>query len=452
MKILIKNGTVATENWLKKVDVLIQDAKIKAVAQKILPSKDCMVIDAKGKYVLPGLIDAHTHYSLISRGTVTADDFINGSKVAAFGGVTTVIDFADNEKGKTLAQSASDRINAMKSAMGVDFAIHQGVYRVDDDIESQLKQLISLGVKVLKIFTTYRDVGYLIEDKKKLTELFTLAKKYNLLLTAHCEDNSTIESALDNHKGDFLPPSHAELRTDRAEALAIRFLGSISLKTGCPLYIVHTSSALGLREIQSLKAKGALVYTETTPTYIFKEKSLLSRDDGALFVMTPPLRTQKDNLKIQSAIKNGDVDVIATDHCAFTREQKLSRADNCTKAFPGVPGTGEMFASCYTYLTKGAKKLSLPQLVSLMSTNPAKIFGIYPKKGTIEVGSDADIAIFDPSIQYSPSDDIISSSGYTIFDTDTFTGKFCTTILRGNVIMQDGKYNPIKGEFIRENR
>lgn len=450
-KILIKNGKVVSTEWIRKCDVLINGEKIELVADKIA-CKDAKVIDAKGKYVLPGLIDSHTHYSLISRGTVTADDFVNGSKVAAFGGCTTVIDFADNEKGKRLSQSACDRIEAMKKGMGVDFALHQGVYRVDEDIEKQLCELEESGVCVLKIFTTYRNVGYLIENKNDLEKLFRLAKKKNMLITAHCEDNQIIEDTDASYKGDFSPSSHAVLRPDTAEAVAIRTLGSIAKKVGTSLYIVHLSSFAGLKEVRVLRRKGVKVYAETTPTYLFKEKSMLERPDGAQFIMTPPLRTQKDNRELINALKNAEIDVVATDHCAFTKEQKISSSADCRTTYPGVPGTQEMFSSLSTYCTTGANKLSLTNLVALTSTNPARIFGLYPKKGLIAPGADADVVIFDLKEKWKPCDNVVSSSGYTLFDTDEFTGRVVTTILRGNIIMDEGKYYPISGKFLEENR
>ena len=456
-EILIKNGLVVDSEQMRKADVLIKDGLISKIEEKIDPSienKDIKIVDAQGKVVMPGLIDAHTHYHLVSRGTVTCDSFVQGSRLAAFGGVTTVVDFADHNKGMGLVESANYRLDEMRPGMAIDYTIHQGVYGhgYNSTIGKQLEDLKKMGIKTLKIFTTYRNTGYLIENQDDLLDLFKNAKRLGMMVCAHCEFNPLIEELSDNWKGDFSPASHAKLRPAEAEGKAIELFGGIALKANCPLYVVHVSSQSGLEAVRSLRRKGLEVYVETTPHYLFLDKSYLEGPDASLYVMTPPLRDKSDNVALQSAVEAGEVQVIATDHCAFTREQKLSSSD-CRTIYPGIPGTEEMFILLNTFSQKEGKKLPLTKLVELMSTNPAKLFGIYPQKGSLEVGTDADICIFDPDIKWTLEDNNVhSASLYTPYRGFKVQGKAVMTILRGQIIMEGQNYygKPGEGHFLKQ--
>ncbi|MCQ2411473.1 MAG: dihydropyrimidinase [Sphaerochaetaceae bacterium] len=454
--ILIRNGLVTDATESRKADVLVKDGLIAKVAPEIGLSEageGCKVIDATGLVVMPGLIDAHTHYHLVSRGTVTCDSFPQGSRLAAFGGVTTVIDFADHNKGMNLVDSLKYRLDEMAPGMAIDYTLHQGVYGhgYDSTIGKQLEQLKDLGVKTLKIFTTYRNTGYLIENRDDLLDLFKNAKRLGMLVTAHCEFNPMIEKISDNWKGDFSPASHAKMRPAEAEGKAIEYFGSIALEADCPLYVVHVSSECGLNAVRSLREKGLTVYAETTPHYLFLDKSCLEGPDASLYVMTPPLREKSDNQALQQAVIDKEFQVVATDHCAFTREQKLSSSD-CRTIYPGIPGTEEMLLLLNT-LKDSKADLSMSDVVNLISTNPAKLFGIYPQKGSLEVGTDADIAIFDPSEEWTLADDNVhSASLYTPYRNFTVHGRIRTTILRGAVILENGQYfgKPGNGRFVAQ--
>ena len=443
--ILIRNGVLTDDRTSKKADLLIENGLISKIGEN-LEAKDAKVIDASGMLVMPGVIDAHTHYHLVSRGTVTCDGFEAGSRLAAFGGVTTVIDFADHNKGQDLLQSLDYRLNEMRP-MAIDYTLHQGVYGhgYNSTIGHQLELLKAKGVKTLKIFTTYRNTGYLIEKREDLLDLFTNAKRVGMLVCAHCEFNPMIEEISENWKGDFSPASHADLRPAEAEGKAIELFGSIALEAECPLYVVHCSSESGLNAIRSLREKGLTVYAETTPHYMFLDRSYLEGKDGSLYVMTPPLRAKSDNKAICNGVLDGDFQVVATDHCAFTREQKLSSSD-CRTIFPGIPGTEELLLLLNTFKDEHSS-MDMKDVVRLVSANPARLFGIYPQKGSLEIGTDADVIIFDPSKRWTLEDDNVhSASHYTPYRGFGVHGKVRTTILRGKVIMDDGKYYGVPGE------
>ena len=452
--ILIQNGLIVDTEWTRHGDIYIEGSKIKRIARHIAESdcpEDTTVVHADGLCILPGIIDAHTHYHLVSRGTVTADSCEEGSRLAAFGGVTTVIDFADDDK-VSLENSLKTRKREM-SKMAIDYALHQGVYGYRESLKDELKAIKESGVGTIKIFTTYKNVGYLVEKREELKAIFSICKELGLMVSVHAEDDSIIERTEKEWKGGYEPKDHADLRPAIAEAEAIKYVAELALELDIPIYIVHLSSKEGLEAVRQMREKGAKVIVETTPTYLFLDRSKLEGEDGSLFVMTPPLRTKDDNKALEDAVTEGEVQVIATDHCAFTKEQKLSSKD-CRTIYPGIPGTEELLPLVHTFgLMKG--HLSLSQIVNLLSTGPAKAFGLYPKKGALQEGSDADIVIFDPEESWTlSSESLHSQSGYTAYEGVNVTGRVIMTYLRGRLIMGDGIYLGLSGDgrFIKANR
>jgi len=452
---LIQNGLVIDTEWKRRADVLVRGSKIVKVAPHIDPATipgDADIFNADGLMVLPGVIDAHTHYHLVSRGTVTCDSFKEGSKLAAFGGVTTVIDFADDDK-VSLPACAKARIKAMGKEMAIDFSLHQGVYGWRDDIKKELAEVKKLGVGTVKLFTTYRNVGYLIENRDELKDIFRACKELDLMVSVHCEDNEIVEKLAAEWKKAFTPAAHAALRPAEAEAKAIEYVGNIAIETGCPLYVVHVSSEAGLNACRSLRDRGLKVTIETTPHYLFLDKSKLHGPDASLYVMTPPLREKSDNKALVEALCNGEIQVVATDHCAFTREQKLESKD-CRTIYPGIPGTEELLPLIHTLVANG-EQITICEMVNLLSTSPAKRFGLYPEKGRINEGCDADIVIFDPDCSWKLSKDTLhSAAGYTPYEGMNVIGKALMTYLRGRLIMADGVFLGIPGDgrFIKARR
>ena len=452
--LLIKNGLVVDTEWTRHSDILVEGSRIRRIARNISVEdcpEDVHVVDATGLCVLPGIIDAHTHYHLVSRGTVTADSFLEGSKLASYGGVTTVVDFADDNK-VSLLSSTKDRLKEMRE-MSIDYALHQGVYAYRDSIRAELNQMKNAGVGAIKIFTTYKNVGYLVEKREELKEIFSAAKELGILVCVHAEDDSIVTEISENWKGQFRPEDHPDLRPSEAEAKAIRYVGEIAGELDMPIYIVHVSSKAGIETIRDLREKGVKVIAETTPHYLFLDRSKLSGPEGPLYVMTPPLRTKEDNEALQEALVDGEIQVVATDHCSFTREQKLESSDVRT-IYPGIPGTEELLPLIYTF-GHVSGQLSIGQIVTLLSTGPAKAFGLYPKKGVLQEGSDADIVLFDPSEIWTISSATThSASHYTPYEGMTVMGRVKMTYLRGRLIMGHDIYLGLEGDgqFVKAHR
>ena len=452
--LLIKNGLVVDTEWTRHSDILVEGSRIRRIARNISVEdcpEDVHVVDATGLCVLPGIIDAHTHYPLVSRGTVTADSFLEGSKLASYGGVTTVVDFADDNK-VSLLSSTKDRLKEMRE-MSIDYALHQGVYAYRDSIRAELNQMKNAGVGAIKIFTTYKNVGYLVEKREELKEIFSAAKELGILVCVHAEDDSIVTAISENWKGQFRPEDHPDLRPSEAEAKAIRYVGEIAGELDMPIYIVHVSSKAGIETIRDLREKGVKVIAETTPHYLFLDRSKLSGPEGPLYVMTPPLRTKEDNEALQEALVDGEIQVVATDHCSFTREQKLESSDVRT-IYPGIPGTEELLPLIYNF-GHVSGQLSIGQIVNLLSTGPAKAFGLYPKKGVLQEGSDADIVLFDPSEIWTISSATThSASHYTPYEGMTVMGRVKMTYLRGRLIMGHDIYLGLEGDgqFVKAHR
>jgi len=450
-RLLIQGAVLFEADYSIKADVVVEDGKVARIDRdidiKTLP-EGTELIEAQGLCLLPGIIDAHTHYHLVSRGTVTADSFAEGSRLAAYGGVTTVIDFSDHEKGKSLAESVEARKAAYRSGAHVDFSLHQGIYRLPQDIDAELEELKASGITAVKIFTTYRNAGYLME-RDVLSTVFESCARHGMLVTVHCEDDTYLNEVAYSYSGDYSVADHPVLRPAEAERRAIEMIGNLARQNDMSVYVVHLSSESGLKEARRQRAQGVKMILETTPHYLFLDNSRLTGANGSKFVMTPPLREHSDALALQDALVAGEIDVVATDHCAFTLEQKLESHDVRT-VYPGIPGTEEMVSLVHTFAV-ASSRMSMSDLVRVLSTNPAKYFGIYPRKGTLQVGSDADFVLFDPSAVWDIDDESVhSASGYSAYSGMSTTGRVVMTYLRGRLLMGDDVYlgENVESQFI----
>ncbi|GAB6137894.1 dihydropyrimidinase [Halanaerobaculum tunisiense] len=442
---ILKNGKAVVDSSVKEVDIKIKGSKILAIENELKPKEEEEVINLAGKLVLPGIIDSHTHFLLKSRGTVTVDDFYYGTKAAAFGGVTTIIDYAEQTQ-ESIIEGLQERKKEAKGEAVVDYSFHL-IINKDFNPERHLKelyQLQELGISSLKIFTTYKDIYMLDEDK--LDILFKVAADAGLLITVHAENNEIIKLQEEKYKqlGKTDISYHPDIRPGLVEKKAIKRLNKLSQKRGTGLYIVHLSSKEGYTAVKKARRSNPNLYAETAPHYLVLTRKELEKPEGRLSFMTPPLREEKDNQMLWQGIRDEMIDVIATDHCAFDEEQKAFGSDSLD-ILPGIPGVETMLPLIYTYGVD-QRRISVVKLVELLAIKPAKIFGLYPQKGSLKEGTDADIVVYDPEVEWTLQDEVLhSKAGYTPYQDLTVKGKVDLTMVRGDIIVADNEFTGDKG-------
>jgi dihydropyrimidinase len=446
--LLLRGGELVFPNRVAKGDLLIEGEKIARIAPSIEPEglyPQPETIDCAGLLVFPGFIDAHTHFGLGEGEARTADGFFEGSAAAAGGGVTCFVDFADQLPGKSLLQGSLTRIEEAADAV-IDYTLHQGIYRFHPGLEKEIDELAEFGVRAAKLFTTYKQFGVCLKSEDWLPVLDICAKR-KILPAVHAEDDAVIE-AIEKRllAGGLVPDAsmHGTLRPDIAEASAILACGHTALSCGSPLYFVHVSSRLGLQAIRGLRQKGLKVIAETAPHYLLLTAARLAGPEGALALMTPPLRADADRLALWDGFVIKEIQVLATDHCSYTEAQKKAPSD-CRAIPAGVPGTGEA-ASLFFANYPGTRNEKAQALCSVFSENPARIFGLWPRKGSLAAGSCADIALFDPEASgIVDRSGIRTAAGYSPYEGLPYFGKAVLTISRGRVVAKNGDFVGEKG-------
>lgn len=454
MKIIIKNGNIVTTSETYKADLLIEDEIIKAIGifSDIVADK---IIDATGKYVMPGSIDAHTHMALKQSEKFTSvDSFYTGGVAAACGGTTTIIDhIAFSPAGSNLHKSINNYYKLAKDCP-VDYAFHGVIQHIDDDIINELENLvINEGITSFKAYSTY---GYPISDDGFL-RILTSMKKTGGVLTVHCENHGITNYLKDDFvkNGNVTAKYHPLSRPNYAESETVGRLIQISELAGdSNLYIVHTSAKESLDQVRLARKKGIKnLKVETCPQYLFLTDDVYEQDDkeALKFIMSPPLRKKEDNMALIEAIKDGTIDVVATDHCPFMLEQKLEGIGDFSKAPGGAAGVEERVGLMFTNMVSSGK-ITENEFVKVMCENPAKIFGMYPQKGTLAIGSDADIIIIDPHKKSTiKQGNLHSMCDYTVYEGFELSCSIDSVLLRGKMIVEDGVFVGEKGygKFIK---
>ncbi|AZR72582.1 dihydropyrimidinase [Anoxybacter fermentans] len=456
MQKLLKGGILVTDEGTFQGNILIEGEKIARIGKFDVEEldTDCEVIDVMGKLIMPGIVDAHTHYQLKSRNTITADDFVSGSISAACGGVTTFIDYADHLPDHSLKEAAQLRIDEALGKTVLDFTLHQTITHFDETISQEMVDLVKMGISSIKIFTTYRREGYMIPTGQ-WEYVFRRLKELEILLTVHAEDDDIIMRLEEEFKkrGQLSPDMHPKIRPSKAEEIAIEKVGELARKVGIPIYIAHLSSKAGYEALKRVKQRGGAIYAETTPHYLLLDEGSLKEPMAQRFIMTPPLRTKKDQKALWEGLKAGDIQVVATDHCSFTLEQKLSD-DCCLTILPGLPGS-ETLLPLIHHFGVGQGLLEYPQLVRILSSEPAKIFGLYPEKGSLKPGTDADLVVFDPKKKVTLThSNLHSKADYTPYEGMEVQGYPVMTFLRGELVVRNGEFcgQIGQGRFIKAKR
>jgi len=409
---LIKNGTLITAADTIQADLLIDGEKIEIIGQN-LNTEGAAVIDATGKYILPGGIDVHTHLELPVGVTVSSDDFYTGHKAAAFGGTTMHIDFAIPERGQSL-RSGLETWHAKAAGKAViDYAFHANLVEVNDDIVAEIPSLIDEGVTSIKALLAYK--GRLQIDDTGLFKTLQKAGECGILTMVHAENGDAIDILIKDAiaQGHLGTRDHARTRPAWGEAEATLRSIALAAMAHAPLYVVHMTCELAVDQLRYGRERGLPVMGETCPQYLFFTEDDLDRPnfEGAKWVCSPPIRMKRDNAALWHALQTGDLQIVSTDHCPFLfdgtqsieyegqRYQSPGKElgkDNFTKIPNGLPGLGDRMIVLWSEgVSKG--RLSANRFVELTATNPAKVFGMYPRKGTIAVGSDADLVIWDPA-------------------------------------------------------
>jgi dihydropyrimidinase len=454
---IIQNGTVVTATDTFRGDVGITGEKITAIAQSLPPNNASRVIDASGKLVMPGGIDVHTHLDMPFGGTTSADDFASGTIAAAYGGTTTLIDFAIQYKGQTLRQAFETWMRKAEGKAAVDYAFHCIITDLGDAQLEEMGQLVSEGVSSFKLFMAYPGVFML--DDATIFRAMSQAAKHGGLICMHAENGGAIDVIVKRAlaEGKRAPKYHALTRPTTAEAEATSRAIALSEMAGAPVYIVHLSCNDALEKVREARDRGLPAYAETCPQYLYLslEKMDAPGFEGAKYVFTPPLREKWHQEKLWQGLAQDTLQVVSTDHCPFCfKEQKELGKDDFTKIPNGGPGIENRLSLIYSGGVH-AGRFSANRFVQLVATAPAKLFGLYPRKGTIAVGSDADIVIFDPQEEQTISAKTHHMRvDYSMFEGIRVTGVAKTVLSRGQVVVDHGDFQGRAGagQFVRRQR
>ena len=468
MSTLISGGTVVTATGTLDADVLIVGEKIAAVlargeatdaatfaaagaAADAEPEAD-ILIDASGKYVIPGGIDAHTHMEMPFGGTFSVDTFATGTAAAAHGGTTTIIDFAVQAKGTTLLATLDKWHEKADGNCAIDYGFHMIVSDVNDTSLKEMESCIGGGVTSFKMFMAYPGVFYATDGEILLA--MQQAKRTGATIMMHAENGIAIDQLVAQAiaAGRTSPVNHALTRPPELEGEATGRAITLAKVAGCPLYVVHLSAAQALAAVAEARDAGQNVFAETCPQYLYLTLDDLARPDfeGAKFVASPPLRTTDHGKALWRGLRTNDLAVVSTDHCPFCmKEQKELGRGDFSKIPNGIPGVEHRMDLLHQGVVNG--EITLQRWVETCSTTPARMFGLYPRKGVIAPGADADIVIYDPAATQTLSAATHHMNvDYSAYEGMQVTGKVAVTLSRGRVVVADGEFrgSPGHGSFL----
>ena len=447
MRTLIKNGRIVTAVDDYTADILIEDEIVSTIG-KSLDIEAEVVIDAGGKLLIPGGIDPHTHMELPFGGTQSSDDFFTGTRAAAFGGTTTIIDFAVQNKGETLTQGVDNWHKKADGKCAIDYGFHLITTEFEDGDEAEMYRVMDRGVTSFKLFMAYP--GVFLADDATIFRAMSAAGERGGLICMHAENGIVINEIIKRFlkHGRRAPKYHALTRPTIAEAEGVHRAIAIAEMAESPVYIVHLSCSDALNQVREARDRGILAFAETCPQYLFHSiEDYGDGWDGAKFVMTPPFREKHNQADLWKGLKMDDLQVISTDHCPFCmKEQKELGKGDFSKIPNGAPGVENRMALIYNGGVV-ENRISLNRFVELTSTAAAKMFGLFPKKGTIAVGSDADIVIFDPEgkTAFGVENEHMNVD-YSSYEGWNVKGKVETVIQRGRVVIENGEHKGKAGD------
>ena len=441
--LLIRGGTLVLPEGTLEADLLVQGERVKAIGRNLPLAHDTQVIDAEGCIVLPGVIDAHVHIALDTGIYQTPDDWFIGTRAAACGGVTTVVDFATQFPGQTLREAVENRLREAEDAV-IDYAFHVMVTDLPPGREGELADLVDLGTPSIKLYTTYRPNYY--ADDATILRLLTAAADLGIRPLIHCENDDLVTAQTQAlvDAGQTGWRFHGQSRPALAEQEAVQRILFLAEAAGCPVHICHCSTARSVALVAEARDNGQEVTCETCPQYLLLDNTAYEGPEPWRYILQPPLRDPEEPAALWALVEAGAVDLIATDHCDYTKDQKVAQ-DDFTRTPGGLPGLETLLPLMYTYgVAEG--RLTLPQLAGLLSANPARVWGLWPRKGNLLPGADADIVVYDPRPEKSVrTEDLHYLAGYTPYEGMRVQGEVRATLSRGQVIYREGRFLGRKG-------
>ncbi len=454
MSLLIKNGEIITAETRVKADLYIEDETITEIGEN-LQVDGAEVIDASGKYVFPGFIDPHVHIHLPFMGAYAKDTHETGSQAALIGGTTTFIEMCAPAGSEDALEGYHHWKALAEGNAACDYAFHMGVTKFDDTTEAQLREIVADGTTSFKVFLAYK--GAFGIDDEALFKTLTLARELGVITTAHTE-NAELVAQMQARllgSGKTGPEWHEPSRPEYIEADGVHHFATFLEATGARGYVVHLSSEPALDAALEARARGVELYIESVIPHLLLDKTYAERPDfeGAKYVMSPPLRDKRNHAALWEALKRGDVSTVGTDHAPFDTTQKAMGKDDFTKIPNGIPAIEDRVNLLYTYgVSRG--ELDLHRFVDAASTQAAKLFGLYPRKGTLTVGSDADVVVYDPEYRGQLSAEAQHMNvDYNGFEGVEIDGKPEVVTVRGAVQVKDGQFvgDRARGKFLRRN-
>ena len=439
---LVFGGTVVNSDGRQRADVGIRGQSIAAVGRQLArhAGPHTTLIDARGKYVIPGAIDAHVHLELPCGKMTTSDDWETGPRAAARGGVTTLIDFATPAPGQSLHGALRDLLARAKGRPCVDYACHLAITNWSRQ-GRELPRMIKLGCPTFKAYMTYASRG-LMSDDRALFNVLEACRRFGAMLMVHAESDGVLEELIARHHTPRLMRKfgarlHAMTRPNFIEAEAIQRAITWAEATGGRLYIVHVSTSQGADLVRAAQARGVDVHAETCPQYLLLDDSVFARPDGHRYICCPQVKKKTDNDRLWQGLRRGELGVVATDHCPFSCKQKDSWRGDWTNVPSGLPGTETMIPLLFTHGVL-KRRISMQRLVALCCANPARLMGLSPAKGAIVKGADADLAIIDPHHREKVAPDRMETNAdWTPYDGWSLAGFPEWTLCRGRVIVRD---------------
>lgn len=443
MPILIRNGRVVTATDTYVADVLCDGEVVVAIGRDLPVNDDTQIIEALGKYVFPGFIDPHVHIYLPFMGTFAKDNYETASRAALLGGTTTIIEMCCPSRGEDPLAAFDLWMSQAEGISACDYTFHMGVSRFDDSTESALRQIVDRGIASFKVFLAYKD--FFGVNDTELYKTLRLAKELGVVVAAHCENEALVaeQQARLLSEGKTEPQWHEPSRPVQVETLGVRHLMTFAELTGAHVYVVHTSCHQAVEAASAARRCGVHVWVETVVPYLVLDDSYAQKPDfeGAKYVMSPPIRNRVQQEHLWNAIQTDEIHTVATDHAPFDfHGQKEMGRNDFTKIPNGIPTIQHRVDLLYSYgVTIG--RIDLCKMVDCASTKAAKLFGLFPRKGTIAVGSDADLVIYDPNHPHFISASSHSmATDYSAFEGWPLEGRSDTVLVRGKIQVQNGRF------------